>query len=214
MSLWRPAAVKAFGITTGKDRVKVLWFATAVSAFLFGLLVVAFVTISLVVVAYVGPVGWVALGFVILFGVAGFGVIIWRSPLAWPKWVRMVEKEGVDTYGRMMHRQTRPQHDEELHWENKEQTPIAKLPKQRQTQERGRALDGREYDYGRSTSGEYREKREPSWRNTRREKEFDYNRHSGASTVRPDAYEPGLYGQSGIHYDDGIREGFVMSRYD
>lgn len=102
LTLWRPQAVKAFGNTTGAERVKVLWFATGVSAFLFGLEVIAFVTISLVVAAYTGPVGWMAVGFMIMFSVAGFGVIIWRSPLAWPRWVTRVGSGKINAFERSM----------------------------------------------------------------------------------------------------------------
>lgn len=227
LSLWRPQAIKAFGTTTGTERVKVLWFATAVSVSLFGLEAVAFITISLVVVAYTGAVGWVAVGLMIMFTLAGLGVIIWRSPLAWPKWVKMVEREGDSTYGTMLRRATGGEQDEDGHWHGREQLPTSQTPKQRprqqqesiqpqQPMQRQRpARHGGSYDYGRSTSGEHMEKGEPTWRNSRKEKDFEHNRYSGASTVTSEAYEPGRFGQSGmVRYDDGIREGFVMKAYD
>ena len=58
-----------------------MWYATAVSATLFGLLISAFVFLSLVVAALTGPSGWTALGFTILFGTLGVGSIIWQSPI-------------------------------------------------------------------------------------------------------------------------------------
>lgn len=58
-----------------------MYYATAVSMVLFGLLVVAFLFLGLVVTAYVGPVGWTAVGFTVLSGVLGFGSIVWQSPI-------------------------------------------------------------------------------------------------------------------------------------
>lgn len=214
LSLWRPQAVKAFGTTTGADRVKVLWFATGVSAFLFGLEVAAFITISLVVTAYTGPVGWVAVGFIIIFGLLGFGVIIWRSPLKWPRLMRKRERrEEVDTFGRHVGRhrgREREKYETEIE-EGGVQLPS--LPRQRSNSGRVKRNEGREHAYGRSTSGEYRGQGTADWRSSRR-KDFDgFNRYSEASTVLSDAYDPGTFGQQGMVYDDRIREGLVMSRY-
>lgn len=66
LSLWRPQAVAAFGTRNGKERRKVLWFATGVSTLLYGLTIAAFLTLELVVVAYAGPVGWVAVAFTVV----------------------------------------------------------------------------------------------------------------------------------------------------
>ena len=213
LSLWRPQAVKAFGTTTGPDRVKVLWFATGVSAFLFGLEVVAFITISLVVAAYTGPVGWVAVGMMTVFSAAGFGVIIWRSPLAWPEWVRRTERGEVDTFERQMEVGGGREQEKDRYEESGgagEQLPT--MPKKRSSQVRQERRDGSGYDYGRSTSGEYRGQGVASQRQSRREDPRDF-RYSRASTVTSGPYEPGTFGQAGLVYDDGIREGLVMSRY-
>ncbi len=213
LSLWRPQAVKAFGTTTGADRVKVLWFATGVSAFLFGLEVVAFITVSLVVTAYTGPVGWVAVGFIIIFGLLGFGVIIWRSPMTWPRWVRRPEREEADSFARRVrrHRGMEGEKYETGIEEGLEQLPA--IPRQRSRSGRVERNDGREYAYGRSTSGEYRGQRTADWRSSRRKEIDGFNRYSKASTVLSDAYDPRTFGQQGMVYDDGIREGLVMSRY-
>lgn len=213
LSLWRPQAVKAFGTTTGADRVKVLWFATGVSAFLFGLEVVAFITISLVVTAYTGPVGWVAVGFIIIFGLLGFGVIIWRSPMTWPRWVRRPEREEADAFGRHVgrHRGREGEKYETGIEKGGEQLPA--IPIQRSRSGRVERNDGREHAYARSTSGEYRGQGTADWRSSRRKETDGFNRYSKASIVLSDAYDPGTFGQQGMVYDDGIREGLVMSRY-
>ena len=57
-----------------------IWWGILVSSVLFGLLMVAFVFLGLVVVAYAGPVGWAAVGATTFFGTLGFGSIIWQSP--------------------------------------------------------------------------------------------------------------------------------------
>ncbi|KAG7008098.1 phosphoserine aminotransferase [Physcia stellaris] len=95
LSLYRPQAVSAFNGDLNGDGVigkgegerlrrRVLWFATLVAGGLFALLVVAFVALGLVVVAFVGAVGWVAVGFTVMFAVAGCGVLVWQSPVRWP----------------------------------------------------------------------------------------------------------------------------------
>lgn len=81
LSLYRPQAVKAFGTQTSTERRKVMWYVTLVSSLLYGLTIAAFIFISLVVVAYSGPVGWVTIGFCVVFGIGGFGTIIYQSPL-------------------------------------------------------------------------------------------------------------------------------------
>lgn len=48
---------------------------------LFALLIGAFTFLGLAVTAYVGRVGWVAVGFTAFFGALGFVVIVWQSPL-------------------------------------------------------------------------------------------------------------------------------------
>ena len=208
LTLWRPQAVKAFGNTTGAERVKVLWFATGVSAFLFGLEVVAFITISLVVVAYTGPVGWVAVGFMIMFSTAGFGVIIWRSPLAWPEWVRRLPRREADDsekYTGMPYRTVEERYGQK-DGQDEEQLPT--VPQRRSSQVRPER-----YDRGRSISGQRREQRVANRRSARRGEERN-SRYSTASTMVIDTYEPDRLGRNGLIYDDGIREGLVISRYD
>lgn len=212
LTLWRPQAVKAFGTTTGSDRVKVLWFATGVSAFLFGLEVVAFIAISLVVAAYTGPVGWVALGFMVMFAAAGFGVIIWRSPLEWPEWMRTMERGEADAFERHMGIAQRSGGEKYVQEEAEAQQQSYTMPRQRTNRAPADWRDGSRDDYGRSTSGEYGGRKTTDRRTSRRADGPDF-RYSRASTMTPDVYEPGRFGQEGMFYDDGIREGFVMSRY-
>lgn len=248
LSLWRPAAVKAFGTEDTEDRIKVLWFASGVSAFLLALIVVAFLTLSLVVAGYVGAVGWVAVAFTGLFGVLCIGVIIWRSPLQRPAWVHRRRRRGNEGgEGNLQFGKVRGPRGGD-HGNNAamygmedgddrvdspdasryQSSPARGQPKPRRTAR----IDETSIDnnragfdtYGRSTSGDYRG---PSAGNAALRHSsgagraelgggggFDYSRYSRASTVIPDAYEPGRYGSAGYMYDDGVREGLVMSQYD
>ena len=105
LSLWRPTAVQYFGVMDSSDRRVVMWWATAVSGVLFGLLLTAFVFLGLVLAAYVGPTGWTILAFMVLFGIVGIGVIVWLSPIGSPppedgrtlSW-KISEKEKLDRY--------------------------------------------------------------------------------------------------------------------
>ena len=226
LSLWRPQAVKAFGTTEGSERRKVLWYATAVSAFLFALAILAFIFISLVVVGYAGPVGWVAVTFTIVTGILGFGTIIWQSPLEWPNWLVKFEREEQDAFERHMglHVPDRQHTHENIDGDDLPSMPRQRSYQQQQQQQLSEKDDGKYnyptqpkrtesgYGYGRSTSGEYGAGN-ATWRSARRDDGNDMNRYSRASTVISDAYEPGRYGQSGVIFDDGVREGLVMSRY-
>lgn len=58
-----------------------MWWATLVSFVLYAILICAFMFLGLAVTAYVGRVGWVAIGFTALFGALGVGVIVWQSPI-------------------------------------------------------------------------------------------------------------------------------------
>jgi hypothetical protein len=81
LSLYRPQAVKAFGTKVSSERRKVMWYVTLVSSLLFGLVIGAFVFASLVVVGYAGAVGWITVGFCVIFGTGGFGTILYQSPI-------------------------------------------------------------------------------------------------------------------------------------
>lgn len=220
LSLWRPQAVTAFGTQDGSERRKVLWYATAVSAMLFGLAIVAFIFVSLVVVAYTGPVGWVAVVFTIVAALLGFGSIVWQSPLEWPTWLVTFEREEHDALERHleMHRPDTQRTRDDVDGED-----LSTLPRRRsrpQTEKDERPFDYRAqsarkesaYDYGRSTSGDHAGVG-ANWRPIRRDDAYDVNRYSRASTVISDAYDPGRFGNGGMIYDDGVREGLVMSRY-
>ena len=217
LSLWRPQAVKAFGTENGSERRKVLWYATAVSAFLFALAVVAFITISLVVVGYAGPVGWVAVTFTIIFAVMGFASIIWQSPLEWPNWVVRFEREEQGAFekhmglhpGTLTGRRTNDTENGDLPTMPRHRSRQRPSEPQQQPQAQPERTNSG-YDYGRSTSGDYAG---GNWRQVRKDEGYDLNRYSRASTVISDAYEPGRLGQNGLIYDDGVREGLVMSRY-
>ncbi|KAL6712914.1 hypothetical protein ACLMJK_009469 [Lecanora helva] len=208
LSLWRPSAVKAFGTKDGEERDKVLWFASGVTALLLGLLVAAFLTLALVVVAYVGPIGWVAFASFVMFGVLGFGVIIWRSPIEWPKWVarlrrtkRQVLEGGLSQDREKVDRR----YEDDL---------VRERSRRRQDQrhsERERGMPQEQQDYGRSSSGDYAGGR---WRQIQRDEGYNTNRYSKASTIMTDAYGPELYGQREVMmYDDGVREGLVVGNY-
>lgn len=81
LSLYRPQAVKAFGTEESSERRKVMWYVTFVSSLLYGLTIAAFLFVSMVMVGYAGPVGWITVAFCVVFGVGGFGTIIYQSPL-------------------------------------------------------------------------------------------------------------------------------------
>ena len=250
LSLWRPAAVKAFGTQDSKDREKVLWFASVVSALLLALIIVAFLALSLVVVAFAGPPGWVALTFVVLFGILGFGTIIWRSPLRWPSWiVRTVDPEKkVARLGEFLDspkkrgtgfnfaRGTRVESGGERGGgvgggpPAEQRSPAAAATERRATSQgvgekserrlasssgaAGKERGDYDYTYGRSTSGDYRASSGSYRYGGQRTDGYDMGRYSRASTVISDPYEPGRFGQGSIVYDDGVREGLVMSRYN
>jgi hypothetical protein len=66
LSLYRPQAVDYFGRADSHRRRIVMWWATFVSVVLFGLVFTAFIFLGLVVAAYSGPIGWIAVGFTAL----------------------------------------------------------------------------------------------------------------------------------------------------
>ena len=200
LSLYRPQAVQAFGETYGETRVKVLWYAIAVSAILFTLVIASFISLSLVVVAYVGAVGWIALFFTLFFALLGYAAMIWQSPLKWPQ--LRFEREGQTTFEE--HLGLRDEHGG-LH-QRMESIPVPKI-RFREPQPAHEEGAG----YGRSTSGDYAQG--GGRRVSRKEEGYDRDRYSRASTVISDAYEPGRFGQDGYIYDDGVREGVVMSAY-
>ena len=219
LSLYRPLAVSAFngdlngdGVIGGKGegeglRRRVLWFATMVAGGLFALLVVAFVALGLVVVAYVGAVGWVAVGFTILFAATGFVVLVWQSPLRWPPlWLGAFRGRRKAAGGGGVEEKERRGEGGERGRED-----LVDVPRVRGgVKTRG----GEEGAYGRSSSGDYEAGaggRGGDWRRGRDDK---YERYSRTSTVMTDPYEPGRFGQGGMMvYDTGVREGLVMSRY-
>ncbi|KAL2020099.1 hypothetical protein VTK56DRAFT_8903 [Thermocarpiscus australiensis] len=84
LSLYRLQAVEYFGTEDSRKRRVVMWWATIVSVVLFGLLFTAFMFLGLVMVAYTGPIGWVAVAFLSLFGLVVLGTIVWQSPIGSP----------------------------------------------------------------------------------------------------------------------------------
>lgn len=206
LSLWRPQAVAAFGIQNGTERKKVLWFAAAVSALLFGLAVAAFLTLELVVVAYAGPVGWVAVVFTVFFALLGYGCIIWQSPLEWPRWLVGFGKDEQDAFEKHLQR------SESGRQRGNDGDGSTRMPARRPSRQHAPERDGRGRDYGRSTSGDHAD---GNRRSTRRDGGDDIVRYSRASTVGTHVNEPGIFGHGGMMmYDNGVREGLVMSRYD
>ena len=204
LSLWRPQAVKAFGTSINEQRNKVLWWASGVTALLYGLLVAAFLTLALVVVAYVGPVGWIAFAFFIVFGLLGYGAIIWRSPIEWPKWIAFWKRTKQNVL-----ENTLPVDDEKMTHEYEEEEKTQSNWISARSMPKGRRDDQREY--GRSTSGDYAGGR---YRQTQRDEDHYTNRYSKASMMRDEADFLGSYGHREVRmYDDGIREGLVVGEY-
>ncbi len=182
----------------------VKWFATAVSALLFTLTIVAFLMVGLVVVAYVGPVGWVAVAFTIFFALLGYGCMIWQSPLEWPRWLVRAEGEEQDAFEKHLQR------SETERQRASSGDGLTRLPTRQPSRQRPPDRDDRSRDYGRSTSGDYAG---GSRRYTRRDGGDNTSRYSRA--VVTEVNEPGIFGHGGMFkYDDGVREGLVMSRYD
>ena len=200
--MWRPQAVAAFGTKDGEERTKVLWFATGVSALLFGLAIAAFLTLGLTVVAYAGPVGWVAVVFTVMFALLGYGVIIWQSPLEWPRF----EREEQDAFEKHLHR-SEIERQKEVGGDD-----LTRLPTRQPSRQQPPVKDDRGRDYGRSTSGDYAGTAQQYSRRGGRDEKSRYRR---ASNVVADVNEPGIFGHGGVFmYDNGVREGLVMSRYD
>ena len=97
LNLYRPQAIEAFATKDHYNKNKTMWAATAVSLLLFLLILASFIFLSLVTAAYVGPVGWTALGITSSFGFLGLAGIIWQSPLGWPDWVlKLLPRTGKD----------------------------------------------------------------------------------------------------------------------
>lgn len=84
LSLYRVQAISYFGTADSHERRIVMWWATLVSTVLFGMLLTAFIFLSLVVTAYTGAIGWVAVAFSSLFGLGTMAVIVWQSPIGSP----------------------------------------------------------------------------------------------------------------------------------
>ena len=206
LSLWRPRAVAAFGDKNGEERRKVLWFAIGVMTLLFSLAVAAFLFVGLVVVAYVGPVGGAAVGFTIFFGLLGYGCIIWQSPIQWPRWLVGGEREEQDGLEKHLQR------SEMERQRGNSRDGMTRLTTRQPSRQRQPEQDDRGREYGRSTSGDHGG---ANRRYTRRDGGGDLNRYSKVSPVVTDVNEPGIFGHGGMFmYDNGVREGLVMSRYD
>lgn len=90
----RPQAVKAFGVRYGEGRVKVLWYAIGVAAILFIFVIAAFDVLLLVVVAYVGAVGWVVLAFTVVSAILVYAAMIWQSPVQQSRTQLRFRREG------------------------------------------------------------------------------------------------------------------------
>ena len=68
------------------------------------------------------------------------------------------------------------------------------------------------HGHGRSGSGDYAG---GNRRYGRRDGADDMKRYRRASNVVTDVNEPGIFGHGGMRmYDNGVREGLVMTRYD
>lgn len=71
-----------------------MWYASAVSALLFGILIIAFLFLGLVVVSYAGGTGWVAVALSAFAGAVGGACIIWQSPIGSPA-IGGVSRQGT-----------------------------------------------------------------------------------------------------------------------
>lgn len=135
----------------------------------------------------------------------GFGCIVWQSPLEWPGWLGGDDREGRDgVFEKDMHRgESGRQKGEGL-------TGMpTRGPSGQQRPERG---EGRR-NHGRSASAEHAGgSRQYS---IRRDEARNLNDDSRASAAATDINEPGVFGHGGITiYDNRVREGLVMKRYD
>lgn len=206
LSLWRPRAVAAFGMKDGGEKRKVLWVAVGVAALLFGLVLAAFLMVGLVVAAYVGPVGWVAVGFTVVFGVVGFGCIVWQSPVEWSRWFGGVGSGERDAFEKGLRR------SEGGRWGGGGGDGLTGLPTRQPSRQRPPERDDRGHGHGRSGSGDYAG---GDRRYGRRDGGDDMKRYRRASDFVTDVNEPGIFGHGGMRmYDNGVREGLVMTRYD
>lgn len=195
----------AFGTEDGEERRVVLWVATGVAALLFGLAVAAFLTVGVTVVAYAGPVGWVAVVFTVLFGLLGYGVMIWQSPLVWPSWVGF-RREERDPFEKHLRR------SETGRQRVGGGDGLTRLPTRMPSRQQAPVKNDRGREYGRSTSGDYAG---ATRQYSRRGGRDEMNRSRRVSNVVTNVTEPGIFGHGGVFmYDDGVREGLVMSRYD
>lgn len=89
---------------------------------------------------------------------------------------------------------------------------LTRLPTRQPSRQYPQEKDDRGRDYGRSTSGDYKG---GTRQYPRRGGGDDTNRYRRASNVVTDVNEPGIFGHGGVFmYDNGVREGLVMSRYD
>ena len=89
---------------------------------------------------------------------------------------------------------------------------MTSFPTRQPSRQRPSEKHDRGREYGRSTSGDHGG---ANRRYIRRDGGDGLTRYSKASTVVTDVNEPGIYGQGGMFmYDNGVREGLVMSRYD
>ena len=89
---------------------------------------------------------------------------------------------------------------------------MTRFPTRRPVQQYPQEADDRGRGYGRSTSGEHAAA--ASRRYVRRDGGDDMGGYSRAGNAVTN--EPGIFGQGGglFMYDNGVREGLVMSRYD
>ena len=135
--------------------------------------------------------------------------MIWQSPWKWPRWIvgrgRRGEEQG-DAF------------EEHLQKSEKERERgsggdvVTRLATRQPSRQRAPGRDDRGRDVGRSTSGDYAG---GGRRYNRRDGGEDLAGYSRASTVVTDVNEPGIFGQGGMFmFDNGVREGLVMRRYD
>lgn len=80
LAFYQDQAVAHWQSTNKVARSYIQWSATAATALLYGMTIAAFIFLSLVITAYSLVVGWIAVGFTVLFGLGGFIAIAVQSP--------------------------------------------------------------------------------------------------------------------------------------
>jgi len=80
LTFFKDDAVPDWGSSNLQKRMFIQWSATLATALLYGLTIIAFIFLGLVITAYSAVVGWIAVAFTAAFGLGGFIAIVVQSP--------------------------------------------------------------------------------------------------------------------------------------